>query len=189
MHPDSFLLSLREGLLRARRQEIHIDGFAPAAVLVPLLQAGDTMEILLTRRTDEVETHKGQISFPGGMVEESDRGPEHTALREAEEELGLSPSSVTILGMLDDHAIPTGFIITPVVGLLRGVPTLTPNPREVADVFSVPLSLFADETRVRREERQFLGRVHDVWFYDTGKYVVWGATAAVIRSLIQRAAS
>jgi len=72
---------------------------------------------------------------------------------------------------------------------LRGVPTLTPNPREVADVFSVPLSLFADETRVRREERQFLGRVHDVWFYDTGKYVVWGVTAAVIRSLIQRAAS
>jgi 8-oxo-dGTP pyrophosphatase MutT (NUDIX family) len=188
MHPDSFLRSLREGLLRSPRQEIQIAGFARAAVLVPLLETGGALEILLTRRTEEVDTHKGQISFPGGTVEGSDRGPEHTALREAEEELGLSPSFVTVVGVLDDHATPTGFVITPVVGLLQGVPPLFPNPREVAEVFRVPLSLFADETRARREVRQILGRTHDVWFYDTGTHVIWGATAAMIRSLLRRAA-
>jgi 8-oxo-dGTP pyrophosphatase MutT (NUDIX family) len=178
--------SLRESLLRTPRRQIHLDGFAPAAVLVPLLQAAGETTVLLTRRTDEVDTHKGQISFPGGMVEKTDADAEHAALREAEEELGLPPSSVTVVGLLDDHATPSGFIITPVVGVVRGTPLLVPNPREVAEVLRVPLAFFADTTNVRREQREFLGRMHDVWFYDTGTHVIWGATAAMIRSLLHR---
>jgi 8-oxo-dGTP pyrophosphatase MutT (NUDIX family) len=185
---DPFLHALRESLQRVPRRQIHIDGFARAAVLVPLLQGKEEVEVLLTRRTDEVDTHKGQISFPGGMVEDSDRDPEHTALREAEEELGLPPSSVMTAGLLDDHATPTRFVITPVVGLLQGDPQLVPNPREVAEVLRVPLAFFADKTKVRREQREFLGRTHDVWFYDTGTHVIWGATAAMIRSLLHRMA-
>ncbi len=186
MHPDLILRSLRESLQRTPRARIHIEGFSPAAVLVPLLQDHEDVQVLLTRRTHEVDTHKGQISFPGGMVEESDPDTEHAALREAEEELGLPPSAVTTIGLLDDHATPTGFVITPVVGLLQGIPPLVPNPREVAEVLRIPLAFFADRTKPRREQREFRGRMHDVWFYDTGTHVIWGATAAMIRSLLQR---
>lgn len=178
--------ALRERLEMFRRSQIFIDGFSRAAVLVPLLQVHENVEVLLTRRTDEVDTHKGQISFPGGMIEASDPSPEHAALREAEEELGLAPSAVTTIGLLDDHATPTGFVITPVVGLLHGIPPLAPNPREVAEVLRLPLAFFADRTKVRREQREFRGQMHDVWFYDTGTHVIWGATAAMIRSLLQR---
>jgi len=184
MHFDP--LSPREILLHTPRARIHLHGFVPAAVLVPLLQIGETMDVLLTRRTDEVDTHKGQVSFPGGMVEDTDLDPEHAALREANEELGLPPSSVTTVGLLDDHATPSGFIITPVVGVVRGAPPLVPNPREVAEVLRVPLAFFAETTNVRREQREFLGRMHDVWFYDTGTHIIWGATAAMIRSLLHR---
>ncbi len=186
MHPDLLASSLRESLERIPRSQISIEGFARAAVLVPLLQSDRGAEVLLTRRTVDVETHKGQISFPGGTVEESDPDSEHAALREAEEELGLRPSSVRTIGLLDDHATPTGFVITPVVGMVTGNPTLIPNPREVAEVFRVPLDFFADERNVRREQREFRGRRHDVWFYDTGSHIIWGATAAMIRSLLQR---
>ncbi len=186
MHPDLLAQSLRESLRRSPRAQIHIEGFTPAAVLVPLLQLDNDVEVLLTRRTVEVDTHKGQISFPGGMVEASDPDTEHAALREAEEELGLPPSSVSTIGLLDDHATPSRFVITPVVGVVKGVPPLVPNPREVAEVLRVPLAFFADTTKARREQREFRGRMHDVWFYDTGTHVIWGATAAMIRSLLHR---
>ncbi len=186
MHPDQIPANLRDSLQRSPRTHISIDGFTRAAVLIPLLRVEDHVDVLLTRRTVEVDTHKGQISFPGGMVEESDPDTEHAALREAEEELGLPPSSVTTIGLLDDHATPTGFVITPVVGMVKGIPMLVPNPREVAEVLHVPLAFFADGTKVRREQREFRGRTHDVWFYDTGTHVIWGATAAMIRALLGR---
>jgi 8-oxo-dGTP pyrophosphatase MutT (NUDIX family) len=186
MNHDSYVRSLREALERVERIEIQIDGFQRAAVLVPLLVLRTGVELLLTQRTEGVETHKGQVSFPGGAVEEGDRDPIHTALREAEEELGLSAAAVTTVGLLDDHATPTGFVITPVVGVVRGFPVLRPNPHEVAEVLRVPLHFFAETQRVRREQREFRGRTHDVWFYDTGTQVIWGATAAMVRSLLSR---
>jgi 8-oxo-dGTP pyrophosphatase MutT (NUDIX family) len=133
-----------------------------------------------------VETHKGQISFPGGGVEEADRTIIETALRESEEEIGLRPECVRAVGLLDDHVTPTGFIITPVVGVIADPPDLQPNPYEVAEVLQIPLAFFAETKRVRHEKRLFRGRTHDVWFYDTGTHVIWGATAAMIRVLLQR---
>jgi 8-oxo-dGTP pyrophosphatase MutT (NUDIX family) len=188
MNPESVITTFRESLRRVPRTQIRPDGFTPAAVLVPLLHAGGELEVLLTRRTNEVDTHKGQISFPGGMVEQSDPDAEHAALREAEEEVGIPSSSVEVIGLLDDHATPSGFIITPVVGILRDLPPLLPNPREVAEVIRIPLAFFADRTKARREQREFRGHTHDVWFYDTGADIIWGATAAVLRSLLHRAA-
>ena len=181
-----YVRSLRESLDRAQRTEIHLDGFQRAAVLVPLLNLKTGVELLLTLRTEGVETHKGQVSFPGGAVEEGDRDIVSTALREAEEEIGLRAAAVTTVGFLDDHATPSGFAITPVVGVLRGFPELHLNPHEVAEVLRISLQFFAETQRVRREQREFRGRTHDVWYYDTGTQVIWGATAAMVRSLLSR---
>ncbi|MFN0159333.1 MAG: NUDIX hydrolase [Bacteroidota bacterium] len=167
------------------QDHISIEGFSRAGVLVPLVANGQDLEILFTKRTETVETHKGQIAFPGGMVDICDKDIVGTALREAEEEIGLERDSVSILGTLDDIATPTRFVITPVVGFIKQLPPLTPNPDEVADVFRVPLAFFADEENGRKELREFRGGIHEVWFYDVSGHLVWGATARIIRSLLK----
>jgi 8-oxo-dGTP pyrophosphatase MutT (NUDIX family) len=151
-----------------------------AAVLVPVIQDIRGSSLLLTRRTETVETHKGQIAFPGGMVDETDRDRVHTALREAEEELGIPPASVEMLGMLDDLTTPTGFCITPVVGLLSHLPPLRLSPGEVAEAFTVPLEFFADPANAEKEQRSFRGAVREVWTYRYGGHVIWGATGTII---------
>jgi 8-oxo-dGTP pyrophosphatase MutT (NUDIX family) len=166
------------------RSALSIEGFRSAGVLVPLILAGGTAELIFTKRTDDVETHKGQISFPGGMTDPEDGDILATALREAHEELGIAPSLVTIRGLLDDLAVPSGFIITPVVGTLGGLPALTPNPAEVAEVFTVPLEYFCDPSNGRMELRDYRGMKHEVWFYEHGGHTIWGATAMIVRSLI-----
>jgi 8-oxo-dGTP pyrophosphatase MutT (NUDIX family) len=186
MQNDDLLRTLRLALQDPPRSVCSIEGFQRAAVLVPIIHSAGSHELLLTRRTHDVETHKGQISFPGGVVDRGDRDSVHTALRETREELGIDEEMVTTVGLLDDLATPTGFIITPVVGFFSSMPPLRRNPREVAEVFFVPLSFFEDSAHVRHEQREFLGRMHDVWYYDTEKHIVWGATAAIIRSLLKR---
>ena len=168
------------------RATLSLDGFRRAGVLVPVVFAPDGPELLFTRRTEEVLSHKGQISFPGGMAEESDRDITRTALREADEELGLAEGDFEILGLLDDHATPSGFVITPVLGLAPERPVIRPNAGEVAETFYVPLAFFASTENLTTEQRFFLGRTQDVWFYDTGTHVIWGATAAIIRGLLER---
>ncbi|MBI3194983.1 MAG: CoA pyrophosphatase [Ignavibacteriae bacterium] len=155
-----------------------------AAVLVPLVLKNDELHLLLTVRTHEVETHKGQISFPGGVCDAEDMNETETALREAEEEIGLPKSSVEILGILDDFATPTGFLITPVVGCIESLPLLKPNPDEVAEVLFVPLSFFINEQNRRTEERTANGKLLKVWFFDYQQHTIWGATAAMIKHFL-----
>ncbi len=166
------------------RGVLAIEGFHRAGVLVPLVLGDDGTELLFTQRTDHVETHKGQISFPGGMADAGDRDIVHTALREAEEELGIGAPLVEVRGLLDDLAVPSGFIITPVVGILRGLPPLTPNPREVAEAFTVPLEFFCRKESGRSELREYRGVMREVWFYQHGKHNIWGATAMIVRQLL-----
>jgi 8-oxo-dGTP pyrophosphatase MutT (NUDIX family) len=168
------------------RKHVTIDGLHHAGVLVPIVSERSGLQLLLTKRTEAVETHKGQISFPGGMVDSIDEDIAKTALREVEEELGLSPAAVELLGLLDDHPTPTGFVITPVIGIIESLPPLKPNPVEVAEVFLVPLDFFADQRNARSELREFRGRRHEVWFYQFGEHLVWGATAMITRSLLKR---
>jgi 8-oxo-dGTP pyrophosphatase MutT (NUDIX family) len=182
--------SLRERLVRALEKPaeavVRRAGCEPAAVLVPLLLDAEVPELLFTRRTDDVETHKGQVSFPGGVCDESDRGPVDTALRETEEELGIPRRLIDVVGCLPELKTPTGFCITPVVGMLSTLPPLAPNPAEVAEVFRAPLGHFAGGWS---EQRVIDGVARQVWFYDYHGTVIWGATAAMARMLLERVVS
>jgi 8-oxo-dGTP pyrophosphatase MutT (NUDIX family) len=179
---------IRAAVASHARQAVNTaDGPAliPAAVLVPVVCVPDGLCILLTRRTETVETHKGQIAFPGGMVDETDRDRVHTAVREAEEELGIPQSMVEPIGMLDDLPTPTGFCITPVVGLLPSLPPLHLSPGEVAEAFTVPLAFLADPANAVVERRAFRGVSREVWSYRFGDRVIWGATGTVIHRFME----
>jgi 8-oxo-dGTP pyrophosphatase MutT (NUDIX family) len=153
---------------------------------VALAREGSEPHVLLTRRTDDVETHKGQYAFPGGMTDEGDADPVHTALREADEELGIKARLVHPITLLDDLSTPTGFVITPVVATLEAKPPLTPNPTEVAEAFWAPLSFFGAKEHGRSEQRDVRGVQREVWFYDFEGRIIWGATAWILRRLLWR---
>ncbi len=172
-------------LTLTNRNTVSIEGFVRAGVLVPVVFASSTPTLLFTKRTDSVETHKGQISFPGGMADAADVDMTATALRETHEELGINSSSVEVMGLLDDLPTPTGFIITPVVGIIEELPALIPNPEEVAEVLLVPLHHFGEPANGRCEYREFRGMMREVWYYDAGEHVIWGATAMIVRSLLK----
>lgn len=160
-----------------------------AAVLVLLVLEDGHVSVLLTKRTDAVEHHKGQISFPGGAVDAGDTNATATAMREASEEIGLDPASVTILGELDQLEIPTGFVVTPVVGSIEGMPDLVLNVDEVEEAFCVPVGFFLDETNEEVGEREWRGRKFPVYSYQFGAHRIWGATAAVIRNFLRSVGS
>jgi len=181
---DAVQRGLQEISAPGERQGLAIEGFRRAGVLVPLLIGSRKPELLFTKRTEEVESHKGQISFPGGMADAADTDIVETALREAREELGIEASVVTVRGLLDDLAVPSGFIITPVVGTLEALPTLTPNPAEVAEAFTVPLEFFCIPRNGRSEIRELHGMKREVWFYEHREHTIWGATAMIVRNLV-----
>jgi 8-oxo-dGTP pyrophosphatase MutT (NUDIX family) len=156
-----------------------------ACVLVPLVMQGGTLSLLLTKRTDRVEHHKGQISFPGGMVDDSDTSPGHTALRELEEELGIPESCVELLGTLNDIKIPTGFIVTPLVGVINSIDAMTINADEVSEVLLIPLEKFFNPALCRSEIRELKGALRQIYVYDVWKEPVWGATAHIIKQLTE----
>lgn len=154
-----------------------------AAVLVPLVNRPDGLQLLFTQRTPHLEDHAGQISFPGGRVEADDASREETALRETEEEVGLARGRVAVLGRLPEYAIPSGFRITPVVGWIEPPLALKPDPFEVADVFEAPLAHFLAAGHYQRREYRFRGRHrHYMAVPYEGRYI-WGATAGMLYDL------
>src|SRR5438552_1520088 len=176
---------IRQKLARRTRRMIEADGLTRAAVLIPLLVQDGTPLVLFTRRTDTVQHHKGQISFPGGATEQGDVDALATALRETEEEVGIPPGIVEVLGTLDDvHATVSGFLITPFVGIISDPVPLRINTAEIAEVLSVPLSMFRDASRLRMERRERGGQQVDVYFYTHGRYEIWGVTARIMKSFI-----
>ena len=148
----------------------------------------NSWHLLMTKRSDDVEHHKGQISFPGGAVDRGDKDIVATALRETEEEIGLPAASVEVLGLHDDHETPTGFIMTPVVGYVKRMPALTPRLEEVGEILEVPVSLFFDASKERVVKMERMGKEIDVYFFDFGKHEIWGATARISRDFLQELA-
>ena len=155
----------------------------PAAVLVPLVDRPHGLTVLLTRRTDHLHHHAGQVSFPGGRVEEGDPNPVVTALRETEEEVGLDPALVRIVGRLDTYVTRTGFEIVPVVGLLPDGIAPTPDPFEVADVFEIPLSFVVNPRNHEIHSREFKGQQRRFYVIPYENHYIWGATAGMLVNL------
>ncbi len=156
-----------------------------AAVLVPLVDRPSGLTVVLTQRTAGLPRHAGQIAFPGGRLDETDRDPVHTALREAGEEIGLAAEAVEIVGRLDDYVTGTGYIVAPIVGLVEPGVDYVPAPSEVEDVFEAPLGFFMDPANHKRETRRWNGI--DRTFYAmpwNGRYI-WGATAAMMVNLYE----
>jgi 8-oxo-dGTP pyrophosphatase MutT (NUDIX family) len=157
-----------------------------AAVLLPVIQRPASEggpALLFTRRTEHLARHSGQVSFPGGRSEDADLSPVETALRETFEETGIDPDFVSVAGYLDRYLTGTGFEIQPVVGILADGFVLKPDPREVAEIFEVPLAFLLDPANVRREARTFGGRERRFHAFTCQGHEIWGATAAIIVNL------
>lgn len=157
----------------------------PAAVLVPIVLR-EELTVLLTQRAQDLPSHPGQISFPGGKVEPRDATPIDAALREAHEEIGLEASFVEPLGFLDSYRTGTGFEISPVVALVR--PGFTPviDPREVAEVFEVPLAFLMNEANHQRDSREWRGRRRAYYAMPYEGRYIWGATAGMLKNMHTR---
>ncbi len=155
----------------------------PAAVLLPVIvrETGPTM--LLTQRTAHLRDHGGQVSFPGGRCEDSDASPEATALREAEEEVGIAAFQIEILGRLPEYRTGTGFVITPVVALVTPPLNLKLDDFEVAEVFEPPLEFLLDSANHQRQTIEVRGARHEYWAMPWQGYFIWGATAGMLVTL------
>ena len=156
----------------------------PAAVLVPLVNREEGLTVLLTQRSANLPDHPGQISFPGGRLEDADNGdPALAALRETEEEIGLSRDRVTLVGRLDSYLTGTGFAITPLVGVVAPPFDLTPDPFEVAEAFEVPLHFLLDPENHKLHRVVVEGRHRPFWSMTWEQRVIWGATAGILVNL------
>jgi 8-oxo-dGTP pyrophosphatase MutT (NUDIX family) len=158
----------------------------PASVLVPVMRRREGLTVLLTKRTETLRSHRGQISFPGGRREDSDASAAAAAKREAEEETGIPPAAVEVIGYLDDYPTISRYLVTPVVGLVDDVEEVRPCAREVAEIFEVPLPFLLERANF---ERKFLSRDgFNVPFFELnyGGYRIWGATAGMLWNLMQK---
>ena len=159
------------------------DELRAAAVLVPLVDRPEGLGVLFTLRNAGLPHHAGQVSFPGGRIEDGDASAAATALRETEEEIGVPAAGVEIVGRLDDYITGTGFLVAPIVGLIRPPYALDPDPSEVEAVFEVPLAFFLDPANHRRESRIFDGVERRFYAMPYGDKYIWGATAAMLMNL------
>jgi 8-oxo-dGTP pyrophosphatase MutT (NUDIX family) len=174
---------LRRAVVHEHRDDVTI---APvtlrAAVLVPIV-LHPAPSIILTLRAHHLARHPGQVSFPGGRIDPQDASPEAAALREAEEEIGVAGSTVEVVGRLPTHVTGTGYRVTPVLGLLTPPVAPKPNPREVAEVFELPLAALTGPPGPFEEEAVFRGRLRRYWVVPHERHRIWGATAAMLVAL------
>ena len=177
-------------ILRAREPAVIEDGasqYRQAAVLIPLFRDQDEYKVLFTKRTDRVDEHKGQISFPGGSVDEGDASYKETALREAFEEIGLLREDVRILGRTDDHfTVASNFIIHPFVGFIPYPYAFEINSHEVKRLIEVPFSSFVENpASTRRDVYEFEGVLYEGPVYDYQGDIIWGASARIMENFLE----
>src|SRR5687768_2646643 len=159
------------------------EGATVAAVLIPVVARSEGLTVLFTQRTTHLKSHSGQVSFPGGRAEPGDASAEFTALREAEEEIGLPAERVEILARLPDYHTRTGFRVTPVIGLVQPPLELAPDPREVEEIFEVPLDFLLEPRNQQRRTREFQGQTVGFYVFEYQSRTIWGATAGMLVNL------
>lgn len=166
-----------------RDEGVGDEELTPAAVLFPIVDREAEPTVLLTQRTAHLKDHAGQISFPGGRCESSDSSPAQTALREAEEEVGLLPAHVDIVGYLPEYRTVTGFCVTPVVGLVTPPFDLRLDAFEVEEAFEVPLAYLLSPANHQRHALHYRGQLRHYYAVPYGDHFIWGATAGMIMAL------
>jgi len=179
-----FIDQVRKILNTRNRRIIEQPSLARAAVLVPLFKKGEDCHIVVTKRSDNVRYHKGEISFPGGVFDDKDLELQRTALREAFEEIGLKGSDVQIIGVLDDIITVTQFIVTPFVGLFPYPYPFELSPIEIAELIEVPLSALLDEDCFSEREIIRGTRKEVVLAYQYENHIIWGATARILKQFL-----
>ena len=160
-------------------------GLTRAAVLIPIVNREEGATVLLTQRTDHLDSHPGQVAFPGGKIEKGDTSPLDTALRETREEVGLADKHVEALGYLQPYQTTSGFRIVPVVALVQPPFNLSPDENEVADVFEVPLSFLMNPDNHQKESRVWENRRRYFLVMPYEDRHIWGVTAGIIRELYE----
>lgn len=177
---------IRTALSERPRKVVTDTRLRRAAVLMPVYEDGNGFHILFTKRSEEMPEHKGQIAFPGGCQQPGDASLRATALREAEEEVGLRAGDVEVLGDLDDTATATTrFLVTPVVGFIPNPYPFRVNPAEIVELIPLPLSLLCDPSRFREERWDRDGANVPVYFYTIGPHVIWGLTARILKQFLE----
>ncbi len=162
------------------------DEFRPAAVLVPLFWKDQEIHILLTKRSDKLKHHSGQVSFPGGGFDETDITIRQAAIRETKEEIGIDAAYIEVVGYLEDIETNSGFYVTPFVGILKEGFTVDANDDEVAEVFSVPLAFFCEEQNRQNRSTRYKGQKFNYYVYRYNDYTIWGVTAEIIVKLVKK---
>ena len=181
--PHQIAERIRSKLAALEPRRLDAPFLCEAAVLMLVFERGGEPHFLLTRRTEEVQTHKGQISFPGGM-RDGEESLEQTALRETFEEVGIESGRIEILGRYHDYLSSTDYRVTPFAGYISGVFTTTPQTTEVAEILLVPFRIFLDPGRLRTERTLHRGRMRDVYFYTFETHQIWGLTARIIKDFL-----
>ncbi len=162
------------------------DGLRDAAVLIPVVDRREGASVILTKRTEKLRSHSGQVAFPGGRIDPTDPTPEYAALRETEEEIGLAPSYIEVVGRMPDYVSGSGFRIAPILSVVRPDFRLSINPDEVDDAFEVPLAFLMDPRNHTRDSRVWQERERYFYTMPFGERYIWGVTAGIIRTLYER---
>jgi 8-oxo-dGTP pyrophosphatase MutT (NUDIX family) len=180
---DDFETHVINALSVRKKVKLATNNLVRAAVLVPLMKNAGYYSLLLTKRNKELKNHPGQISFPGGLFEESDIDPKGTILREAWEELGIMKSDMNILGMLDDYASSTGYLISPFVGKIPYPYDFKINRNEVSEIIMAPLEELKKSPKTGYVIKN--SKPYPVYYYELPNHVIWGATARIIKNFIE----
>lgn len=181
---ETWLTQLSKKLKNYPYRRRPLKNFTASAVLIPLLPTPTKTQIIFTERNGYVRDHKHQIAYPGGMKERTDKSLLATALRECEEEIGLQSKDVTVLGRLNDLYTPTGYRISPFVGLLKPSTRFCVDPRETEKLLRVPLDALLNPKNFRLQKAEFFSKAFDLPFYHYRGHVIWGATGRMTREFL-----